>query len=45
MVNPASGKALAAAVGARYAEIQSNCGHIGSSCEAWKVEAVVNAFL
>jgi homoserine O-acetyltransferase len=45
LVNPAPGKALAEAVGARYAEIQSNCGHIGTSCEAWKVEAIVNAFL
>lgn len=45
MVNPAPGKALAEAIGARYAEIHSNCGHIGSSCEAWKVEAIVNAFL
>lgn len=45
MVNPAPGKALAEAIGARYAEIHSICGHIGSSCEAWKVEAIVNAFL
>jgi homoserine O-acetyltransferase len=45
LVNPAPGKALAEAIGARYAEIQSNCGHIGTSCEAWKVEAIVNAFL
>jgi homoserine O-acetyltransferase len=45
LVNPAPGKALAAAIGARYAEIDSNCGHIGTSCEAWKVEAIVNAFL
>ncbi|MGK2924918.1 MAG: alpha/beta fold hydrolase [Lysobacterales bacterium] len=45
MVNPVPGKALAEAIGARYAEIHSNCGHIGSSCEAWKVEAIVNAFL
>jgi homoserine O-acetyltransferase len=45
MVNPAPGKALAEAIGARYLHIDSNCGHIGSSCEAWKVNAVVNAFL
>lgn len=45
LVNPAPGKALAQAIGARYAEIQSNCGHIGTSCEAWKVQAMVNAFL
>jgi len=45
MVNPAPGKFLAAAIGARYLDIESNCGHIGSSCEAWQVNAVVNAFL
>lgn len=45
LVNPAPGKALAEALGARYAEIHSKCGHIGTSCEAWKVEAIVNAFL
>jgi homoserine O-acetyltransferase len=45
LVNPAPGKALAEALSARYAEIHSNCGHIGTSCEAWKVEAIVNAFL
>jgi homoserine O-acetyltransferase len=27
------------------AMIESDCGHIGSSCEAWQVNAVVNAFL
>ena len=45
MVNPVPGKDLAAAVGARYAEIESDCGHIGSSCEGWKVEALVKTFL
>ena len=45
MVNPAPGKALANAVGARYAEIDSNCGHIGTGCEDWTVTALVNAFL
>jgi homoserine O-acetyltransferase len=45
MVNPAPGKALAEATGGRYAAIDSNCGHIGSSCEGWTVAAVVNAFL
>jgi homoserine O-acetyltransferase len=45
MVNPAPGKALANAVGARYAEIDSNCGHIGTGCEEWTVTALVNAFL
>lgn len=45
MVNPTPGKALAASLGARYAEIDSNCGHIGSSCEAWTVNALVKAFL
>jgi homoserine O-acetyltransferase len=45
MVNPTPGKILATDIGARYLEIDSNCGHIGSSCEAWQVNAVVNAFL
>jgi homoserine O-acetyltransferase len=45
MVNPAPGKALAKSLGARYAEIDSNCGHIGSSCEAWTVNALVKTFL
>lgn len=45
MVNPVPGKDLAVAVGARYAEIESDCGHIGSSCEGWKVEALVRTFL
>lgn len=44
-VNAAPGKALAQSIGARYAEIHSNCGHLGTSCEAWKVVAIVNAFL
>jgi homoserine O-acetyltransferase len=45
MVNPAAGKALAEQVGARYARIDSNCGHLGSSCEGSTVAALVNAFL
>jgi homoserine acetyltransferase len=45
MVNPTPGKALAKAIGARYAEIDSNCGHIGTGCEEWTVTALVNAFL
>jgi len=45
MVNPAPGKALATAIGARYAEIHSNCGHLSSSCEAWTIAAMVHEFL
>ena len=45
MVNPAPGRALAEAVGARYLQIESDCGHIGSSCEAWEVNPVIHAFL
>jgi len=45
MVNPAPARELAAALGARYAEVRSDCGHVGSGCEAWSVAAMVAAFL
>jgi len=45
MVNPVPGKRLAATLNARRLEVQSNCGHIGSSCEGFTVVPVVHAFL
>jgi homoserine O-acetyltransferase len=45
MVNPVPGKKLAATLNARRLEIQSNCGHIGSSCEGASVIAAVHEFL
>jgi homoserine O-acetyltransferase len=45
MVNPAPGKKLAATLNARHLEVQSNCGHIGSTCEGASVIAAVNDFL
>lgn len=45
MVNPVPGKKLAATLNARHLEVQSNCGHIGSSCESASVIAAVHAFL
>ena len=45
MVNPTPGKKLAATLNARHLEVQSNCGHIGSSCESSSVNAAVWEFL
>jgi homoserine O-acetyltransferase len=45
MVNPIPGKKLAATLNARHLEVQSNCGHIGSSCENTSVIAAVREFL
>ncbi len=45
MVNPTPGKVLSESIGAQYAGIESNCGHMGSSCEGAEVGALVNAFL
>ncbi|HEY5644066.1 MAG TPA: alpha/beta fold hydrolase [Woeseiaceae bacterium] len=45
MVNAAPAKALAATLGARYAEILSDCGHIGTACEMQRVAAMVSEFL
>jgi len=45
MVNPTPGRTLAAAIGARYLQVESDCGHIGSSCEAWEVNPVIHAVL
>ncbi|MDX1515607.1 MAG: alpha/beta fold hydrolase [Woeseiaceae bacterium] len=45
MVNPVPARELAAALGARYVEIRSHCGHIGSSCEADTVVSRVAEFL
>jgi len=45
MVNPAPGKALSASIAAPYSNINSNCGHMGTTCEAAEVSERVNAFL
>lgn len=45
MVNPHPGRVLAPEIGAEYLEVDSNCGHIGSSCEEETVNARVAAFL
>ena len=45
MVNPVPAKKLAQAIGADYVAIDSNCGHIGSSCENQRVTSEVAAFL
>ena len=45
MVNPTPGKALAGSINAAYVEIGTNCGHMGTTCEAEKVAEVVNVFL
>lgn len=45
MVNPAPGKALAASIGASYADIESNAGHMGTTVEADEVARLVSAFL
>ena len=45
MVNPVPGRRLAARMGADYYEVDSNCGHIGTTCEAEAVGKRVNEFL
>ena len=45
MVNPAPAKKFGVAMDAEYFEVVSNCGHIGSSCEAAKVTERVTQFL
>ncbi len=45
MVNPAPAKSLATLVGAAIIEINSNCGHMGTTCEDANVARQVNTFL
>jgi homoserine O-acetyltransferase len=45
MVNAVPGKRLAEKIGTAYLEVESNCGHIGTSCEAELVSSKVNEFL
>lgn len=45
MVNPVPAEELASAIRADYVAIDSNCGHIGSSCENERVTSEVAAFL
>jgi len=44
-VNPVPARELAESLGARYFDTGSNCGHLGTVCEAPEVTATVNAFL
>ena len=45
MVNPTPAKSLATSVDAELVEIHSNCGHMGTTCEAAEVARQVNDFL
>lgn len=45
MVNPEPARALAESLGALYVSIESDCGHVGSSCEEQRAAAIVNKFL
>ena len=45
MVNPHPAKQLASTIGAEYFAVESNCGHIGTSCEQDTVIARVAKFL
>jgi len=45
MVNPAPGKEMGKALNEEHVEIATNCGHIGTSCEADSVAKMVHAFL
>lgn len=45
MVNPVPARRLANRIGADYYEVESNCGHIGTTCEAEAVAKRVNEFL
>ena len=45
MVNPVPGRELAAEIGAAYFANDSNCGHIGTSCEAQTVAERIRLFL
>lgn len=45
MVNPNPGKVLADALNAAYLSIDSDCGHMGTTCEAVAVAKQVNHFL
>ncbi|MDX1407688.1 MAG: alpha/beta fold hydrolase [Saprospiraceae bacterium] len=44
-VNQSPARALAQEIGALYVGIESNCGHLGTTCEASRVSAIVNSFL
>ena len=45
MVNAVPGRLFAARIGAAYLQVESNCGHIGTTCESEMVAARVNEFL
>ena len=45
MVNPATAKSMAVSIDAGLLEVQSNCGHMGTTCEDADVAKAVNLFL
>ena len=45
MVNPVPGKKFSQSIGADYIAIENNCGHMGSTCNAGEVAAIVGTFL
>ena len=45
MVNPKPAKELSAPLGASYYAVESNCGHMGTTCAAEDVEKRVHSFL
>lgn len=45
MVNAQPGRELSRSLGEQHVAIDSNCGHLGSSCEAARVTTVVHEFL
>ena len=45
MVNPDNGRLAASLIGADYLAVDSDCGHMGTTCESQLVAAHVNAFL
>ncbi len=45
MVYQSPARELAGSLGALYVSIESNCGHLGTSCEEQRVSAIVNSFL
>ena len=45
MVNAVPGKRVAEIIAAEYLQVDSNCGHMGTTCEVELVETKVNQFL
>lgn len=45
VVNATPGRKLAEEIGARHVEIDSNCGHLGTTCESGRIVPIVHEFL